>query len=177
MLGVIGTSDKTPLTVGSGNREMHPVLLSLANIDAGVRMKATSHAFTLSAYLPIPKFLDVSPQVQAALAARVYHICLSIITQDLQSAELNGVELSDPFGMTRKCHTPLAAWIADLPEQRLLHGVLQSQSPFSLATTDDFGSASAFPDRESEFTLNKIKEVSYTHPFVVEDTNDSDHDH
>jgi hypothetical protein len=41
MLGVIAASDKTPLTIGTGNREMHPVLLSLANIEAGVRMKAT----------------------------------------------------------------------------------------------------------------------------------------
>ena len=41
MIGIIGASDKTPLTIGLGNKKMHPVLLSLANIDAGVRMKAT----------------------------------------------------------------------------------------------------------------------------------------
>ncbi|KAI5988373.1 hypothetical protein EDD15DRAFT_2172578, partial [Pisolithus albus] len=35
-LGVIGASDKTPLTIGTGNKEMHPLLLSLANIHAGV---------------------------------------------------------------------------------------------------------------------------------------------
>ena len=69
MLGVIGASDKTPLTIGSGNGQMHPVLLSLANIKAGVRLKATAHAFALAAYLPIPKFLNVSAQVQATLAA------------------------------------------------------------------------------------------------------------
>ncbi|KJA17834.1 hypothetical protein HYPSUDRAFT_145923, partial [Hypholoma sublateritium FD-334 SS-4] len=34
--GIILASDKTPLTIGTGNREMHPVLLSIANIDAGV---------------------------------------------------------------------------------------------------------------------------------------------
>jgi hypothetical protein len=61
MLSVIGASNKTPLTIGSGNKEMHPVLLSLANIDTGVHMKATSHAFALAAYLPIPKFVNVSP--------------------------------------------------------------------------------------------------------------------
>ena len=52
MIGVIGASDKTPLTIGSGNKEMHPVLLSLANIDAGVRMKATSHSFALAVIRP-----------------------------------------------------------------------------------------------------------------------------
>ncbi|KAI9458068.1 hypothetical protein HD554DRAFT_1992288, partial [Boletus coccyginus] len=35
-VGVIGASDKTPLTRISGDKEMHPVLLSLANIHAGV---------------------------------------------------------------------------------------------------------------------------------------------
>ncbi|KAI5994108.1 hypothetical protein F5J12DRAFT_686679, partial [Pisolithus orientalis] len=35
-LGVIGASDKTPLTIGTGNKEMHPLLLLLVNIHAGV---------------------------------------------------------------------------------------------------------------------------------------------
>jgi len=83
MLGVIGMSDETPLTIGTGNKEMHLVLLSLANISAGVHMKATSHTFSLAVYSPIPKFLNVSAHIQAALTACVYHICISIITQKL----------------------------------------------------------------------------------------------
>ncbi|KAF8230855.1 hypothetical protein L208DRAFT_1058103, partial [Tricholoma matsutake] len=35
-LGIICASDKTPLTIGTGNCEMHPIFLSLANIDANV---------------------------------------------------------------------------------------------------------------------------------------------
>jgi hypothetical protein len=119
MLGVTGASDKTPLTIGSGNKEMHPVLLSLANIEAGFHMKATSHAFALAAYLPIPKFVNVSPQVHTILTACVYHICLDIITVNLKHADAHGVLMSDPWGQFRICHTPLAPWIADLPEQRL----------------------------------------------------------
>ena len=145
MIGVIGASDKTPLTIGSGNKEMHPVLLSLANIDAGVRMKATSHSFALAAYLPIQKFLNVSPPIHAALVARVYHICLSIITQNLKAAEMFGAEMSDPWGRLRICHTPLASWIADLPEQRLLSCVLASQSAFTTATTKEFGDDNDHP--------------------------------
>ncbi|KAG6904113.1 hypothetical protein DXG01_012539, partial [Tephrocybe rancida] len=33
-VGIILASDKTPLTIGTGNREMHPLLISIANIDA-----------------------------------------------------------------------------------------------------------------------------------------------
>ncbi|KAI6103338.1 hypothetical protein EDD16DRAFT_1441459, partial [Pisolithus croceorrhizus] len=66
-LGIIGALDKTPLTIGTSNREMHPLLLAPANIHAGVWMKATSHSFTLAMYLPILKFHNVSPAVQAVL--------------------------------------------------------------------------------------------------------------
>ncbi|KIM83716.1 hypothetical protein PILCRDRAFT_88067 [Piloderma croceum F 1598] len=156
LLGVIGASDKTPLTIGTGNKEMHPVLLSLANINAGVRMKATAQAFALAAYLPIPKFLNVSAQLQATLAARVYHICLDIICANLKKAEEMGVTLSDPAGNLRKCHTPLVSWIADLPEQRLLACVLASQSPFSLAATEQFGDLHSLARRERSYTLGLI---------------------
>ena len=139
MLGVIGTSDKTPLTIGTGNREMHPVLLSLANIDPGVHMKATSHSFVLAAYLPILKFINVTAPVQAALAAQVYHSCLNIITENLQCAACDGVKLTDPQGCVCICYTLLISWNTDLPEQWLITAVLQSQSPVSEATSNDFG--------------------------------------
>jgi len=84
---VIGASDKTPLTIGTGNKEMHPLLLLIANIHACVRMKATSHSFALATYLPIPKFLNVSPPVQAILAARVYHFAISIVMKNLKIAQ------------------------------------------------------------------------------------------
>jgi len=111
MIGVIGTSEKTPLTIGSSNKEMHPLLLSIANIDAGVGMKAILHIFTLAVYLPIPKFLDVSPRVQACLAAHVFHICLSIVTSNLWVAKKNGVIMSDPAGFQHVCHTPLVGFV------------------------------------------------------------------
>jgi hypothetical protein len=95
---VIGASDKTPLTIGTGNKEMHPLLLSVANIHAGVRMKATSHSFALAAYLPIPKFRNVPPAVQSVLSARIYHFCISIVVKNLITTNRDGKEMSDPAG-------------------------------------------------------------------------------
>src|ERR1700683_2449209 len=162
MLGVIGASDKTPLTIGTGNKEMHPVLLSLANIDAGVRMKATAHAFALAVYLPIPKFLNVSAQVQATLVAHIYHTCLDIICVNLKLAERNGVKLSDPAGQERRCHTPLVSWIADLPEQHLLACVLANQSPYTLADHRQFRDLHSLPPRHHNHTLNLIRQACAT---------------
>jgi len=111
---------------------MHPVLLSLANITSGVRMKATSHAFALAAYLPIPKFLDVSAPLQAALAALCH------------------------------CHTPLISWIADLPEQCLLACVLANQSTFTLASSESFGDLHTLPRRDRDHTLGLIRRACTT---------------
>jgi hypothetical protein len=153
---VIAASDKTPLTVGTGNREMHPVLLSLANIEAGVRMKATSHAFALAAYLPIPKFLNVTPQVHAVLSARVYHICISTIMEGLKLADAHGAVMSDPNGAQRLCHTPLVSFIGDLPEQRVITCVLSNQSPISEASSSQFGDSDPHPRRTRELILDRI---------------------
>ncbi|KAG2144683.1 uncharacterized protein EDB93DRAFT_1046430, partial [Suillus bovinus] len=78
-VGVICASDKTPLTIVTGNKEMHLLLISLANIYAGVHMKATSHVFALIAHLPISKFLNVSKPVHAILSMQVYHFAISIV--------------------------------------------------------------------------------------------------
>ena len=77
---------------------MHPVLLSLTNILAGVQMKATACAFALTAYVPIPHWLNVSKEVAAILTARLYHVCIDIITETLKKAEKDGAYLSDPMG-------------------------------------------------------------------------------
>ncbi|KIJ57496.1 hypothetical protein HYDPIDRAFT_48255, partial [Hydnomerulius pinastri MD-312] len=158
-LGVISASDKTPLTIGTGNKEMHPLLLSIANIHAGVRMKATSHSFALAAYLPIPKFLNVSQPVQAILAARVYHFAISIITKNLKVAQRDGAVMSDPMGDLRVIHTPLVAWIADYPEQLLITCISSKNSPISTATAAQFGDPFPHPPRTRQQTLQTIFEA------------------
>ncbi|KAG1883457.1 hypothetical protein F4604DRAFT_1677774 [Suillus subluteus] len=156
-VGVIGASDKTPLTIGTGNKEMHPLLISLANIHAGVRMKATSHAFALVAYLPIPKFLDVSKPVHAILSAQVYHFTISIVMRNLKLATRDGCPMSDPRGDLHMVHTPLVAWIADYPEQLLIACTASKCSPISLATAAQFGDPLLHPPQTRSYTLNAIE--------------------
>ena len=124
--GVIGALDKTLLTIGTGNKEMHPALLSLVNIIPGVQMKATPCSFSLTGYIPTPKWLDVSSDVAAVLTAHLYHVCINIITKNLKRAEASGTKLSNPMGNLRLCHTPLMSWICDLPEQRMQACILNN---------------------------------------------------
>jgi hypothetical protein len=135
---------------------MHPLLISLANINAGVRMKATSHVFALAAYLSIPKFLDVNAHLQSLLAVRVFHICLSIVTKNLKCAEFSGKQMPDPWGNQRIAHMPLVRYIADLPEQCMISCVLGSESPTSTASQDQFGDGICHPRCTQNYTLNRI---------------------
>ncbi|KAN0078155.1 hypothetical protein V8E55_010212 [Tylopilus felleus] len=161
-IGVIGASDKTPLTMGSGNKEMHPLLLSLANIRANVHMKATSHTFALAAYLPISKFLDVPPAIQSVLSSRVFHFAISIIVQSLKEEESNGVPMSDPNGLLRLVHTPLVLWTADLPEQHVITCVSSRYSPISTAATEQFGESVPSPAHHREAILDAIREACHS---------------
>lgn len=167
-LGIIGASDKTALTVGTGGKEMHPFLLSIANIDAGVRMKASSHAFALAAYLPIPKFCDVSKHVHAILCARVYHKCISIVTQSLKDAEAEGAVMSNPWGNLNAIHTPLVSWIADYPEQLLISCTAAKHSPVSIASSLQFGDNVIYSPRTRDVTLSAIyKACDETDPWDI----------
>lgn len=138
---------------------MHPLLLSLANIRANVHMKATSHTFTLAAYLPIPKFLDVPPAVQSVLSSRVFHFAISIIVQSLKEEESNGVPMSDPNGLLHLVHTPLVLWIADLPEQHVITCVSSRYSPISTAATEQFGESVPSPAHHREAIFDAIQEA------------------
>ena len=90
-------------------------------------MKAAPHSFVLAAYLPIPKFINVSVPVQATLTTCIYHSCLTIVTEHSQQDAWGGIEIPDPLGHICVCYPTLVSWIADLPEQRLITGVLQNQ--------------------------------------------------
>jgi len=140
---------------------MHPLFFTLGNINSKVWMKATSHAWSCTAFMPIVKF-DVHPDYQTILSARIWHMCMDMITATLKSAAKTGVILPDPSGTLRWGFTPLVAWIADLPEQQLISGVAKSGSPWSLATTKEFGDGFAHTPRHGSHTLKTLHDISCT---------------
>ncbi|KAG2116454.1 uncharacterized protein F5147DRAFT_743089 [Suillus discolor] len=129
MVPIILASDKTPVTCYrdlrrnitrmSGGLEMHPVFLTIANIQSEVRMKATAHAWRCVAFIPIPKF-DVHADFQTLLHARLFHKCMDMIFAKCKVAARVGEYMSDSMGYIRHCFTPLVAYTADLPEAQLI---------------------------------------------------------
>ncbi|KAG0695193.1 hypothetical protein DFH29DRAFT_880198 [Suillus ampliporus] len=86
LLGVILSSNKTSIMNMTGGRIAHPLLISLANIKMATRNKASSHAFLLTALLPIAEFLHPVKQMQSILEACLVHQCLDIILEPLKQA-------------------------------------------------------------------------------------------
>lgn len=161
LVGVVGASDKTAVTMGTGGLQMHPAFLTIANIDPEICMKESNHAWISCALMPIPHF-QVHPDFQSILAARVWHKCVDIFSARLKLAARYGFYMSDPYSHLRLSYTPLVSWISDLPEQLLISCVAQSGSPTSTATTKEFGDPFPHSPREGDETLRKLFILSQT---------------
>ncbi|KAI6035957.1 hypothetical protein BKA83DRAFT_4040643 [Pisolithus microcarpus] len=98
LCGVVLSSDKTHITNMCGGKVAHPLLISLANIKMAVWNKASSHAFLLTALIPVVEFIHPVPRMRSVLEARLFHQCLDIILQPLKIAAQVGRMMSDPVG-------------------------------------------------------------------------------
>ncbi|KAG2361131.1 hypothetical protein BDR07DRAFT_1486222 [Suillus spraguei] len=155
IMPIIAALDKTPVTRQTGSLEMHPLFLTIGNIDSDIHMKATSHAWRCVAYIPIPKF-ETHSDYHTILKSCVWHKCVDLVFASLKVAEKVGEFMPDPFGELRYCFTPLVAWIADLPEQLMITSVSKNASPITLATHKQFGDANCHDPCTVEHTLELL---------------------
>jgi Plavaka transposase len=123
-----------------------------------VRMKASNHAFLLIALLPCPKFL-CEKNIRGILEKRIIHRSLDIVCHPLKLAAKYGRMMSDAYGESRLCFTPLAAYIVDLPEATMLAGVASKTSPITMASLKEFGDAYRHEFRTGSVTLSQLDTV------------------
>ena len=57
LLGTVLLSDETNISVLTGDRVAHPLLISLTNIKMATQLKSSSNSFLLATLLPVPKFV------------------------------------------------------------------------------------------------------------------------
>lgn len=143
----------------TGNREAHPLLISLANLDMEFRMKASNNAFLLLALLPIPKFIHTKKRLRGVLSDRVYHECMDFVTKRLKVAAQIGIMMSDPLGGQRYCYTPIAAFIVDTPESALIAGVGGKTSSVTMAFYKQFGDNFRHEPRTASTTIAQLKSI------------------
>ncbi|KAG1782103.1 hypothetical protein EV702DRAFT_1177149 [Suillus placidus] len=117
---MIIASDKTPVTRHTGGLEMHPIFVTIGNIQSDVWMRATCQAWRCVAYMPIPKFIDVHPDYQTILSQQLFHKCMDIIFADTKVTVMVGKFMPNPAG-----HQAIAC-------------VSKVASPITLATSQSF---------------------------------------
>jgi hypothetical protein len=152
LLGVILSSDKTHITQ-VGNRQAHPLLISLANISADVRRKGSMNSYLLLALLPVPKFTHPNKRLRGILADRLLHQVISTVVKPLKKAAEPGCMMSDPLGNLKHCFTLLIAYITDTPEQHVIMCVTSNASAVSMAVFAQFGD----PIRCAPHTASKTR--------------------
>ncbi|TFK70651.1 hypothetical protein BDN72DRAFT_896229 [Pluteus cervinus] len=160
LLGIVLSSDKTQLTAMTGGRSAYPLLISLANLDFDFRNKASNNAFLLLALLPIPKFVEARTELHGVLISRLIHRAFDIAVKPLKIAAEIGIMLSDAFGRSRYCFTPLVADIVDYPEAQLMACVSGGTSPVTLAIQKEFGDSTRHPPRTRDHTLDQLRKLA-----------------
>ncbi|KAF7333223.1 hypothetical protein MSAN_02429600 [Mycena sanguinolenta] len=166
VLGAALSSDKTQLTSMTGNRQAHPLLISLANLDMAFRTKASHHALLLLALLPIAKFLEKNKENVGVLHSRLFHAIMDFILHPLKVMARIGQMMRDPLGWRRFCFTPLVAYIVDTPESCLIAAVAGKRSSVTTAFFKQFGDPYRHPPRTAEYTIEQLQKVEkVAHPW------------
>lgn len=159
VLGTILSSDKTNISVMTGDRISHPLLISLANLRMDFHMKSSNNTFVLLVLLPVPKFIHQNKKARGVLEYRLTHECLDIVLEPLKIAARIGIMMSDPWGGSRYCFTPLAGYIMDFQEAVMIAGVGGKMSPITMAMYKDFGDLLRHEPRTASKTAVLLAEV------------------
>ena len=144
---IILGSDKTTVSVGTGNNEYYPVYLSIGNIHNNVR-RAHRNGLVLLGFLAIPKselfsliLLNISQRDLAAtkkhahdvdfrkFRRQLYHSSLSRMLQSLKPYMTAPDVVRFPNGHFRRAIYGLGPYIADYPEQASLACIVQGWCP------------------------------------------------
>jgi len=131
---------------------MHPIFITIGNIDLEVCSKGTLWAWRCAAYMLIVKFC-VHPDYQSILQARLWHKCMDLICANLKAAAAEGCFMPDPFRFIHYVFTPLVAHICNLPEATMIAAVAKNASPLTMATQEQFGDGILHLPRSGKHTL------------------------
>ncbi|KAG2044581.1 hypothetical protein BDR03DRAFT_930573 [Suillus americanus] len=123
---IILGSNKTPITRLARGIEMHPVFVTIGNIDSEVPWRCI-------AYIPIVKFC-IHPDYQSILQARLWHKCMDLVCSNLKATAKDGCFMPDPFHNICHVFTLLVGHVCNLPEATMIAAVSKNASPLTMAT-------------------------------------------
>ncbi|KAI6010449.1 hypothetical protein EDC04DRAFT_2871203 [Pisolithus marmoratus] len=136
---VILSSDKTSLSIFSGDKKAWPVYLTIGNISKDTRCQVSVHATILIGYLPVLRLKCFQKKTCSLAGHWLFHHAMSLVLQPLIDAGCHGREMVCTDGYLCWVHPILAAYIADFPKQCLVACNKENHCPCCLVKSDKCG--------------------------------------
>ncbi|KAJ7249322.1 hypothetical protein C8J57DRAFT_1356642 [Mycena rebaudengoi] len=135
--GVLG-SDKTTVSVGTGNTEFYPMYSGIGNIYNSTR-RAHRDGLAVTAFLSIPKTTrdHAGSTAFRKFRRQLFHASLQHILSPLKPHMTVPRVTRCADGHFRRCIYGLGPYIADYPEQALLTNIVQNWCPRCLSPAND----------------------------------------
>ncbi|KAI6159652.1 hypothetical protein EDD17DRAFT_1778746 [Pisolithus thermaeus] len=127
---IILGSDKTTVSVATGNNEYYPLYISAGNVYNGMR-RAHGEAVSLLGFLSIPKTdkeFEADPEF-CTFQRHLFHTSLEAIFHSMCPAMMKPQSVKCADGHYHRAIYGLGPYIADYPEQALLACIIQGWCP------------------------------------------------
>ncbi|QRV90393.1 hypothetical protein RhiJN_18411 [Ceratobasidium sp. AG-Ba] len=157
---IIISSDKTKMTVFSGNQKAWPVYLTIGNISSDIRRCPSERATLLIGYLPVSNLSNILNKTDRSEASwQLFHTCLESILEPLKTLSRTGMDVLCADGGVRRVFPILASYIADHPEQATIACVRDSCCPVCWIPAYERGNLSVrYPLRDRRRTCDALND-------------------
>ncbi|QRV91982.1 hypothetical protein RhiJN_20000 [Ceratobasidium sp. AG-Ba] len=155
---IILSTDKTKMTVFSGNQKAWPVYLTIGNISKDIRGCPSERATLLVGYIPVSNLSNISNNRERSEAGwQLFHTCMESILEPLKTLSRTGFDVLCADGGVRRVFPILAAYIANFPEQVTIACVRDSGCPICWVPPVERGDLTArYPRRDRRRTLDAL---------------------
>ncbi|KIM62606.1 hypothetical protein SCLCIDRAFT_24900 [Scleroderma citrinum Foug A] len=146
LVPIVLGSNKTMVSVATGQNDYYPLYLSIGNIHNNVH-RAHQNSLMLIAFLAIPK-MDCENEDTAKFRKfrwQLFHSSLAHILSSLHPGMSKLKVQQCPDGHFRRAVYALAAYIADYPEQILLSCLMQGWCPLCTAVSTNLEGSDSIP--------------------------------
>ncbi|QRW14314.1 hypothetical protein RhiLY_13313 [Ceratobasidium sp. AG-Ba] len=157
LVPLIASYDKTIMSVISGGQVVHPLYLTLGNIDKSIRRQLSTHATALLAYLPVDAFTQVSDDLERSRLRRdLTQRALEKVFEELLVASKEGLVVLCPDGRYRRAYPVLAGAMLDYEEQGPMAGVKRYRCPKCLTPKGGWDNGNIGLPRTNADTLEAL---------------------